>query len=380
MLALTHAHGVTDNRFSIGEVLKQSAPLLVRKWCFMVPVQTTPSGPAPAVRDWLLSTAMLLRDRRAEPRNAAQFLLAQGGEWNPLRAPLAAPGRIADTARASLPLAGAMIHHCQGSLLLAMSGSRLGEAGELMWNLTNADLVVRPGPPWSVTGQSATCCPPPDRDVRFVVLSREHGHVLSVHAPAGDDITTAVPGAEITKPAARRPVRVAQHRPDRTVVSFDTAAATVHGPYSEEMLVRAAVMRDLLEAAAWYGALTRIADGLVATANDGGSDDHGTDLVLAETDALLGATWAAIHDAARLWERGAGIAAARHHTARSRTLARTSAATLLAGYVPDEHEHARRDPGSSEAREQLVAWMSRRAWTADIDVVARSLRTDGPSW
>lgn len=346
----------------------------------MLPVQTTPTAPAPAVRDWLLSTAMLLRDRRAEPRNAAQLLLTQGGEWNPLRAPLVAPGRIADTARASLPLACAMIHHCQGSLLLAMSGSRIGDSGELTWNLTNADLVVRPGPPWSVTGETATCCPPPDRDVRFVVLSRDHGHVLSVDAPAGEDITTAAAGAEMSEPAARRSVRVAQHRPDRTVVSFDSAAARVHGPYSGEMLARTAVMRDLLEAAAWYGALTRIADGLVATANDGGSEDHGPDLALAEADALLGATWAAIQDAARLWERGPGLAVARHHTARARTLARTSAATLLAGYVSDEHEHARRDPGSSEAREHLVVWMSRRAWTADIDVVARSLRTDGPSW
>jgi hypothetical protein len=261
-----------------------------------------------------------------------------------------------------------------------MSGSRLGDSGELTWNLANADLVVRPGPPWSVTGKTVTCCPPPEQDVRFVLLSRDHGHVLSIRAPEADGITTAAAGAELSEPDAGRSVRVAQHRPDRTVVSFDTAAARVHGPYSGEMLARTAVMRDLLEAAAWYGALTRIADGLVATANNGDSEDHGPDLALAEADALLGATWAAIHNAARLWERWAGIAVARHHTARARTLARTSAATLLAAYVPDEHEHTRRDPGSSEAREHLVAWMSRRAWTADIDVVARSLRTDGPSW
>ena len=343
----------------------------------MLPTQMTP--PEPAVREWLSATASLLRDRRAEPRNAAQLLLLQGGEWNPSVAPLAVAGRIADIARASLPLACTMIHHCQGALLLALSGASTGDSGEMTWSLSNADLDTRPGPRWSVTGTSTTCCPPPDQDVRFIVLSRSHGHVLSVRTPERDIETWPSPGSTTDSGPTRPTVRVTEQRRGRIMVSFDDAPARVHGPYSGEMLARTARMRDLMESAAWYGALTRIADGLLAASGDDSADDPVSDLTLAEADALLGVTWSAIGEAVNLWQRG-NSATAGHHIARARTLVRTSAATLLAGFVPGEYRHARRDPGVLEAREQLVGWMSRRPWTADIDVVARSLRCHGPSW
>ena len=97
----------------------------------MLSVDASSASPEPAVREWLVSATNLLRERRTEPRNAAQFLLAQGHEWNPLRAPHAVAGRVADTARASLPLACAMIHHSQGALLLSLSGTSTNDPGEL---------------------------------------------------------------------------------------------------------------------------------------------------------------------------------------------------------------------------------------------------------
>jgi hypothetical protein len=327
-----------------------------------------------------MTAASLLRERRAEPRDAAQFLLTQGQEWNPVRAPHAVAGRIADTARASLPLACAMIHHSQGALLLSLSGGSTSDPGEMMWSLTGATVVARPARRWSVTGRATTCCLPPDHDVRFVVLSRAHGHVLSVQAPDLVEHSRVSNGPEMSRGTVRRGVRVSEKLRGRTAISFDEAAARVHGPFSQEMLAQAAVMGDLLEAAAWYGALTRIADGLVAGSSADEGTGKGPDVILAEADALLSATWAAIREAAHLWDRDGSTTTARHHTARARTLARTCAATLLAGYVPNEHEHARRDPGASESREYLAVWMSRRSWTVDIDIVAGSLRSEGPSW
>jgi hypothetical protein len=211
------------------------------------------------------------------------------------------------------------------------------------------------------------------------VLSRAHGHVLSVQVPELDEQPRASNGSQTSGDTVRRPMRVSEQLHGRTAISFDEAAARVHGPFSPEMLARTAVMGDMLESAAWYGALTRIADGLVSASRADDMADHGN-LALAEADALLSATWAAIREAAHLWDRGGSISTALHLTARARTLARTSAATLLAGYVPDEYQHARRDPGASESREYLVAWMSRRAWSVDIDIVAGSLRSEGPSW
>jgi hypothetical protein len=272
-----------------------------------------------------------------------------------------------------------MMHHARGLLMLSAAGASRAHPDELTWALGHADLETRLDTTWSVSGSATTCCPPPDRDVRFVVLSHRLGHVLSVpvasvasHGPA----STAGPAASSAAPA----IGLDTSPGGATTVSFDRAAATVHGPFSQEMLERASVMADLLEAAAWYGALTRIADGLVATDTDDWAGSRVPDLTLAEADALLGATWASIREGVGLWERDGRGDAAMHYTARARTMARTSAATMLAGYVHDEYTHARRDPGAADAREQLVAWMGRRSWSADIDVVATALRREGPSW
>lgn len=334
--------------------------------------------PRPAAGDVLTTAATLVRDRHAEPRNVAQLLLAHG-PWDPSRGPLAVASRLADVARASLPLACAMTHHARG-LLMMTTGRASTDPCETAWDLTDADVLARPGPGWTVTGEAVTCCPPPDRDVRFVVLSRHHGHVMSVPAAVVSHDGQQTRAADSSEDSTPSTIGVVTKPGGSATVSFREAAARVHGPYSEELLARAAVISDLLEAAAWYGALTRIADGLVAADGDDWSGDRIPDLALAEADALLGATWVAIREGAGLWERGSNGTTATHHTARARTLTRTAAATLLAGYVPDEYAHARRDPGSAEAREQLVAWMGRRPWASDIEVVAATLRREGPSW
>ena len=339
----------------------------------------TASSSLPVASQRLAAAATLVRERRAEPRSVAHLLLGEGGRWDPSRGPLAVVSRVADTARASVPLACAMTHHARGLLMLSAAGASSGHAEELAWALGHADLETRLDTEWSVSGSATTCCPPPDRDVRFVVLSHRLGHVLSVPVmsqASNRPASTAGSAASSAGPT----IGLATSPGGATTVSFDRAAATVHGPFSQEMLGRASVMADLLEAAAWYGALTRIADGLVATDIDDRVGSRVPDVTLAEADALLGATWASIRDGVALWERdGAGDGAV-HYTARARTMARTSAATMLAGYVHDEYTHARRDPGATEAREQLVAWMGRRSWTADIDVVATALRREGPSW
>lgn len=333
---------------------------------------SSPSTPAPASAYWLSAAATLLQERRAEPRTVAAFLLGERGHWDPSRGPLAVAGRIADTARASVMLACAMTHHARGALLLTMAGVEGRDPSQLLWDLTSADLEVDVGSPWTVTGQAGTCCAPPDQDVRYVVLSRRHGHVLSVPA--------AAPTRGDLPPAGSAPA-IAERAQGTATVSLHRAPARVHGPYSEAMLARAEVMSDLLETAAWYGALTRIADGLVAVVGDGWDGADVPTLVLAEADALLSSTWGTIREAIGLWERGStSVLAARHLAARARTLARTSAATLLAGYVADEYEHARRDPGAAEAREELVAWIGRRPWVDDVDVVVATLRQEGPSW
>ena len=345
----------------------------------MLPETRSSSLPRPLPGQRLAAAATLVRDRRSEPRSVAHLLLGHGGQWDPSRGALAVVSRVVDTARASLPLACAMTHHARGSLMLSGAGVCLDDPEELTWALSGAELDARPDAGWFVTGRADTCCPPPDRDVRFVVLSRRLGNVLSVPVAAIDSATPSSDAGD-SRGGTGSSISVATRPGGETTVSFDAAHATVHGPYSQELLDRAAVMADLLEAAAWYGALTRIADGLVATDAEEWPGHRVPDLTLAETDALLGATWASIRDGVGLWERDGRGGATEHHTARARTMARTSAATMLAGYVPDEYAHARRDPGAAEAREQLVAWMSRRPWATDIDVVASALRREGPSW
>lgn len=337
------------------------------------------AGPLPMAGTRLAAAATLVRERRAEPRYVAHLLLGDGGQWDPSRGALAVVNRVTDTARASLPLACAMTHHVRGSLMLSAAGVPSDDREEMTWALGEADLETRPDSGWSVTGSATTCCPPPDRDVRFVVLSHRLGHVLSVPmtAAASDGRPSAV--GDVVG-GARPAIGLTTHPGGETTVSFHAASATVHGPFSQELLGRVSVLADLLEAAAWYGALTRIADGLVAIDTDDEVGCRVPDLTLAETDALLGATWASIREGVGLWERDGCGAATIHHTARARTMARTSAATMLAGYVHDEYTHARRDPGAAEAREHLVSWMGRRPWSGDIDVVATALRREGPSW
>lgn len=345
----------------------------------MLPRLTTPApAPTPLVSDWLTSASQLVLERRAEPRSVAQMLLEQGGEWNPARRPLAVAGRIAETARASLPLACTMIHHARGALMLSLCGTSELCPTQMLWDLGDDNLVMDVGPPWTVTGHATCCCAPPDSDVQYVVMSHRLGHAVCVPTTATDE--SPYPADRQADPS-RRPVTVVDCTDGGATVRLQAAPAQVHGAFAHETLTQVAVMGRLLEASAWYGALTRLADGLLATPEPDGRAGQSANLVLAEADALLSSSWAAIREAVTLWEHGAPSAdSAEHHTARARTLARSTAATLLFGYVHDEYDHARRDPGAADAREQLVSWLRRRDWAGDSDVVAAGLRQDGPSW
>ena len=335
-----------------------------------MPTSTRSSTPLPplSLRDWLTSVSPLVTDRRATSCDLAKDLVSFGAYAGPGREPLREAGRIAEMARTDLGLAGAMIHHSQAAFMLDEAGAGQVVNGTLLWAMPGQGLRADPGTPWRLHGRLDVCCEPPHTQAIYVVVDHERGQVLTVDL-----------GESLCADAVRLPQRPGSSRSEVEVAG---ARAVQRGPISPDSLTRAIIYGGLLEAAAWYGALTRLGDAVVAAqAQEGGVDDRHTTTHLAEIDAILSATWGAIRDAVGVWERGrSSLRTARHHTARARTLTRLAASSVVFGFVPLEDAAARMAGCSPDAREQLVGWMARSDFASDADVVADALRTDGPSW
>lgn len=327
---------------------------------------TSPSLAPRSLHDWLSAMSPLLSERRALPADLAHDLVAQGGSWNPRRNPLSVVSRTAETARLDLTLACAMTHHARAALLLDVCGAGQVVNGTLLWGMLGDGASARPGERWTVSGSLETCCRPPEHNVIYVVLDHERGHVLTV----------------TTDPEQRGQVDVGPADPDgRARVALVAAPARMRGPFTDETVTQVAAFGRVLEAAAWYGALTSLADALVARLRATGGEDARLRTNVAETDALLSAAWGSIRDATSVWERGPSSAATRvHHVARARTLIRVAATTVLSSYTPLEDGPSRGDRASPQLREELARWMGRAELDADSAVVAEAVLREGPSW
>lgn len=328
---------------------------------------SSPSLSPLPLHDWLSAMSPLLSERRARPADLAHDLVAQGGSWNPRRNPLAVASRTAETARLDLTLACAMIHHARAALVLDVCGAGQVVNGNLLWGLLEPGASARPGDVWTVSGSLETCCRPPAHNVTYVVLDHARGHVLTV---------------AMNEPEQRAHVVVRASRPDgRVPVELVEAPARMRGPFTDAVLSQAASFGRVLEVAAWYGALTSLADAVLAGLRVAGRDEMRLRTSVAEMDALLSAAWASIRDAVAAWERGPNAAATLvHHVARARTLTRVAATTVLFAYTPIE-DAANRGVGSSpNLREELARWMGRADLDSDSTVVAEAVLSEGPSW
>ena len=330
------------------------------------PSASTSPSPLP-LHDWLSAMSPLLSERRARPADLAHDLVAQGGSWNPRSGPLAVAGRMAETARLDLTLACAMTHHVRAALMLDVCGAGAVVNGTLLWGMLGTGACARPGEGWTVSGSLDTCCLPPGQSLTYVVLEHERGHVLTVPVDDADQ---------------RRSVVVSGSAPDgRARIDFEAAPARMQGPVTDATLTQVEAFGRVIEAAAWYGALTSLADALVASLQVATIDKKRLRTSVAEVDALLSASWAAIRDAVAVWERGPNAAATLvHHVARARTLTRVAATTVLFAYTALEDSAARGDGPSPQLREDLARWMGRADLDADSAVVAEAVLAEGPSW
>jgi len=341
------------------------------------PTTSAPTTSGPPLRVWLDSVSALISERRSNPQDLAHDLVAQDAFVSPRGNALRQAGRVAETARTDLSLACAVVHHSQAALLLGEAGAGQLVNGTLLWGLTGRGLHAHRRSPVALDGRATTCCKPPTSDVLYVVVDRECGHLLTVDTdgdqPAGA-LATAAPASGTA-----------------TVLELRRARAVVRGSISTHSVAHTLTYGRLLEAAAWYGALTRLADGMLsAFAASDADEEAGGDALggsraamthLAETDAMLSAIWGSIRDGIAVWERGlSSLRTARHHVARARTLTRLAASSVLFGYVPLEDEAARRTGVTPEVRENLVAWMARSDLDTDSTVVAEAVLRDGPSW
>ena len=172
-----------------------------------------------------------------------------------------------------------------------------------------------------------------------------------------------------------------QSGPTGWVVVLDGASAEVRRPFTADLLTHALQLRRLMETAAWYGGMTRFADGILADHGAGVDCQAVTGHRLSEADAALSAVWGGIRDALTVWQRGSfARSATTHLVARARVTARMAAATMLCGFVGNEHAHSRRDPGVGDAREHLVAWLRRSDVGGDVADITAALADEGPSW
>lgn len=332
----------------------------------------TPTPSSIPLRTWLTSVSTLVDDRRATSCDLARDLVAHGMYASPSRDPLREAGRIAEMARTDLGLAAAMLHHSQAAFMLDEAGAGQMVNGTLLWGMPGAgiraDEKTTRTAGWTLRGEVETCCQPPFSRIIYVVVDHERGHLLTVDLPDDEPPRTLrARGESGTTPAT---------------AEFDDTEATMRGRLGRDSLAHAITYGRLLEAAAWYGALTRLGDAMVATAPDepGARSRHAT-TQLAEVDAILSATWGAIREGVSVWERGlSSMRTAHHHAARARTLTRLAASSVVFGYVPNEDVAAGVTGLSPTVREDLVAWMARGDLDEDAAVVAQALRTDGPSW
>jgi hypothetical protein len=328
---------------------------------------SSPSLSPLPLHDWLAAMSPLLTERRARPADLAHDLVAQGGSWNPRRNPLAVASRTAETARLDLTLACAMIHHARAVLVLEACGAGRAVNGNLLWGLLEPGASARPGDGWTVSGSLESCCRPPEHSVTYVVLDHARGHVLTV---------------AVNEPEQRTHVGVGASRPDgRVPVELVEAPAHMRGPFTDAVLNQAASFGRVLEVAAWYGALTSLADAVVAGLRVASHDEKRLRTSVAEMDALLSAAWASIRDAVAVWERGPNAAATLvHHVARARTLTRVAAVTVLFAYTSIEDAASCGAGPSPNLREELARWMGRADLDADSAVVAETVLAEGPSW
>jgi hypothetical protein len=325
----------------------------------------TPSASA-SLRGWLDAVADGILHRQIDPRDAARDLLETHVWQCPHEDPAHLVGQIAEIGRVHLPLACAVIHHAEGSLLWAQaSGSRRQRTG-LLWSLPQLGMEAIPGEPWRVSGRTRVCCAPPDSGVTYVVPARREGVVMGVHPSGPDDDVATLLGTE-----------------DDRVLVLDKIPAHLVGSVTVPQLHESVLLSRLLECAAWYGAMTRLADGMLAVlADEEYQDERGTiEAHVAETDTMLHASWAAIRDAVAAWQRaGTSPHAAAHHVARARTLARLAATSVVFAYMPMEDAAARRLGNCPTNRLHLVEWLKRGNPAADASIVATSVLSDGPSW
>lgn len=327
----------------------------------------SPSPSPLPLHEWLSAMSPLLSERRARPADLAPDLVAQGGSWNPRHNPLAVASRMAETARLDLTLACAMTHHVRAALLLDVCGAGAVVNGTLLWGLLGTGAFARPADGWTVSGSVQTCCRPPEQSLTFVVLDHERGHLLTVGTDDADQRGRVVVGGPASDGGAR--------------VDLAAAQARMWGPFTGTMLARVDSFSRVLEAAAWYGAVTSLADALVAGLRTSTGDEQRLRTSVAEADALLSASWAGIRDATSVWERGPNATATLlHHVARARTLTRAAATTVLFAYTSLEDAAARGDGPSPQLREDLARWMGRANLDADSAVVAEAVLREGPSW
>lgn len=333
-----------------------------------MPTLTKPSSPSSVpLRSWLDAVSPLIVDRRATSGDLARDLIAHSPQVGAGRDPVREAGRIAEMARTDLGLAAAMLHHSQAAYMLDEAGAGYVVNGTLLWGFTGTGLQVDAGPAWTVSGCLETCCEPPAGHAVYVVVDHDRGHLLSVDLAAG-------------RPGSVHPRCRVGSSP--AAVSFDGATAVLRGRLGADSLAHAVTYGRLLETAAWYGALTRLGDALVATeAGRVAVNDRQAVTRLAEIDAVLSSTWGAIRDGLGVWERGlSSMRTARHHAAQARTLTRLAASSVVFGYVPNEDAAAGAVGLPPAVREDLVAWIARSDLDADAGLVAESLVLDGPSW
>jgi hypothetical protein len=335
-----------------------------------------------SLRDWLTSVSSLLDDRRVQPGELAHDLVLLSGSWNPVDGASLLAGRVAETARTDLRLACTMIHHAAGSALLGYAGRThasastddsllvgLTDVAHVSGGTTDAAATVR------VTGSVGLCCEPGRDDTTLVLVEDVRERVLVV------PIAERAAGVAVTR------------RPGGTLrLDLDDAGATALAPLRPPRLEQVRLITGVLEAAAWYGALTRLADRLLEQARveagdtdaaAGGAGARRADAGgrLAEVETILSSTWGAVRDAVAVWERGeSSLLTARHHAARARMMARLAATSVMFGYVPHEDEAAGSGRLPPALREHLVGWLGRSDASADEAAVTTSLLRDGPSW
>jgi hypothetical protein len=174
-------------------------------------------------------------------------------------------------------------------------------------------------------------------------------------------------------------------------VSVPAARVLVAGWPSDGHLppARHAERLRLLGAAGWYGAATRLADVLLELATKGAAEEHRVlPMRLAETDALLHASWTTLQEAAATHDQACSPSLLGHgcevttdfHVARARLLVRAATTSVVLGVLPHEYEVSPIDPGAPAVREALVEWLGADCEQVDTDLVAGTLIDEGPSW